>query len=75
MRFTAKLVTDRELERGMQKFAPDLVNAEGVAVEFLKANGCIPGDRFDIYENRQVLVTSLMLNKEGGVDRLNPETK
>lgn len=36
MKFVAILVTERALERPVQKFAPDQVNAEGVAREFLK---------------------------------------
>ena len=75
MRFTAKLVTDRTLERDVQRFGSDLVNTEGNAAEFLKENGCVPGDRFDIFEIRQVHVVSLVRNKEGGIDRLIPETK
>lgn len=84
MRFTAKLVTGRVIPRPIQKFAPDLVNAEGLARDFLEdrppgigqpVHGCTEGDAFDIYETREVLVLRLVRNKEGGVDRLTPETK
>lgn len=40
MRFTAKLVTDRILERPFSRFAPDLVNAE-------RAGKAIPGKQTD----------------------------
>lgn len=69
MKFTAKLITDRKLERDVVKFAPDQVNAEGLATEFLN-NGCVPGDLFDIYETRQVLVSTLRLNAKKEVDRI-----
>jgi hypothetical protein len=69
VRFIAKLVTDRPLERSVQKFAPDQINAEGVAREYLQANGCEPGDSFDIHEIKPVHVSTLFLNKDGSVEK------
>lgn len=72
MNFIAKLVTERELERAVQKFAPDLINAEGMARDYLKA-GCTPGDAFEVYETRQVHVSTLIYMSDGTVERLTPE--
>lgn len=59
MRFTAKLVTDRILERPFSRFAPDIVSAEGLARQYLEANGCEKGDRFEIYETVPTLVRTI----------------
>lgn len=59
MRFAAMLVTSRELQKPYQCFAPDQVNAEGLAREYLKGNGCEKGDRFEIYEIRPTLVRTI----------------
>ena len=59
MKFTAHLVTSRELPRHYQDFAPDLVNAEGIAREYLKGNGCVDGDKFEIYEIKPSLVKTI----------------
>lgn len=74
MRFIAKLVTERTLERGLQKFAPDQTSAEGVAREYLKGSGCVPGDSFEIYEMRPVLVATLRSSPDGSVERSEPLT-
>lgn len=82
MRFIAKLVTYRQLEKPVQKIAPDQVNAEGVAREFLMdaqsrqpLNGCMFGDAFEIYETRLVLVATLRLMSDGTIDRVTPEAQ
>lgn len=72
MRFIARLVTERQLERAVQKIAPDQVNAEGVAREFLVANGCVPGDLFEVYEHQLVLVSTLRLMSDGKIDKSVP---
>lgn len=59
MKFTAHLITSRELPRPYQTFAPDLVNAEGVAGEYLERSECVPGDKFDLYEIRPVKVSTI----------------
>lgn len=59
MKYKAVLITSRELERGVMKFAPDLVNAEGLSREFLRGNGCVEGDRFEIFELRDVPVKTV----------------
>ena len=63
MKFIALLKTSRELPRPYQTFAPDQVNAEGVAREYLKGNGCIEGDKFEIYEIKPVLVSTIEFPK------------
>jgi len=62
MKFIARLITDRTLEREVQKFAPDLVNAEGVAREYLEAHGR-KGDSFSIFDVSPVLVSIVSLVK------------
>lgn len=78
MRFTAKLITERKIGRSVERFAPDLVNAEGLAREFLldrpaaigsPVHGCVAGDAFEIWETRQVLVARLRRNEKGEVER------
>jgi hypothetical protein len=69
VKYTAKLVTDRQLERPVQRFAPDYVNAEGVARECLSSADCAPGDSIEIYETRQVLVATLVLLSEGKIQK------
>ncbi len=59
MKYIAMLVTSRELQRPWQAFAPDQVNAEGVAREYLNGNGCVPGDKMEIYEIKPVLVKTV----------------
>lgn len=59
MKFTAILVTSRELPRPVQVFAPDLVNADGLVRAYLKGNGCVEGDRFEIYETKPALVRTI----------------
>lgn len=59
MKFVAILVTERSLERPVRKFAPDQVNAEGMAREFLKGNGCVQGDVFEVFDVRPKRVATV----------------
>lgn len=68
MTYISRLITNRKLDRPVQKFAPDYVNAHGTSVEFLKNGGCESGDKFEVYEMRPVLVSTLVYMSDGTVD-------
>ena len=68
MRFVGILVTERKLDRPVQKFGPDQVNTEGICIEYLKAAGK-PGDRFEISDLSPKPVSSLTLTGPGTVER------
>ncbi len=68
MKYTAILVTERNIERPVQRFSPDPVNAKGIASDFLKANGCVAGDSFAIFETKPVLIATLVLMSDGTVE-------
>ena len=69
MNFTVKLVTESSLERPIQRFAPDSVNADGVAREMLTAADRKPGDKVEIYETKQVLVGTMALMSDGKIEK------
>ena len=74
MNFTAKLVTETPMERPIQKFAPDSVNADGVARGMLSDAARKPGDKVEIYETRQVLVGTLVLMGDNKIEFTHPAT-
>jgi hypothetical protein len=60
VKFTAKLVTERKLERPIQRFAPDLINADGLGRQMLEHYG-VEGDRVEITESKPILIYTLVV--------------
>ncbi len=69
MRYTAKLATHTHLERPVQKFAPDAVNADAAARGILGDASRVAGDRVEIYETKPVLVGTLVLMSDGSIQK------
>lgn len=69
MRFTARLVTERSLDRGVTKFGAGRVNVEGQARAWLDAFGK-PGDRFDVFEQKDILVGAITVSHPTGISEI-----